>query len=175
MYKINFKMLLENLKNGLETIAQPFIPFNLADIKNKEYSFILDSYTIKKEELDKKRVLVSVVGKVLKPCNLKTDDFESGSFIFGLVCGQVKTELVELNFENKIDILSDVSKISYGFGVMQVVNFTGFAYTDLIFENQETEGTINEVHASLINDIIENDKQEIIVETQQQPQPQPKI
>jgi len=164
MYAIDFKNLVENLKKGLETIASPVISFNLADVKNKDYCFIIDNYLIKAEEPNN-MVRVGVVGKVLKPCNLKGDEVESGAFCFGLSKNQVKTELAELNFENKIEILHDVARNNYGFGVMQVINFTGLVYAKIITDEDIKDGVVAEVHASIIEEST-NQKEDIIIKNQ---------
>jgi hypothetical protein len=147
VYVVDFKNLIENVKNGIETIVSPVIPFNLADIKNKDYLFVLDSYKIIKEFFTEEKALTEITGKVLKPCNLQGAEAESGYFHFGLQGADIKNDLVTINFNNNVEILGDFTKISYGFGAMQLINFKGFAYCNLVnlSEAEPTAGAVKQV------------------------------
>jgi hypothetical protein len=147
VYVVDFKNLIENVKKGIETIVSPVIPFNLAEITNKNYLFVLDSYKIIKEFFTEEKALTEITGKVLKPCNLQGKEDESGYFHFGLQGADIKSDLVTINFNNNIEILGDFTKISYGFGAMQLINFKGFAYCNLVNLNEAepTAGAVKQV------------------------------
>ena len=156
VYVVDFKNLIENVKKGIETIVSPIIPFNLAEITNKNYLFVLDSYKIIKEFFTEEKALTEITGKVLKPCNLQGKEDESGYFHFGLQGADIKNDLVTINFNNNIEILGDFTKISYGFGAMQLINFKGFAYCNLV-NLSEAEPTAGEVKQVVIDVMDESD------------------
>ena len=86
---VDYKRLIDTTKKALETKADKVIVFNLADVKNKDYQFVIDNYKILGEDLEAKKLKVLINGKVMKPCNLQGEEAESGYFLFGVESGDI--------------------------------------------------------------------------------------
>jgi hypothetical protein len=129
---IDYKKLIDTTKKALETKAEKVIVFNLADVKNKDYQFVIDNYKILGEDLASKKIKVLINGKVMKPCNLQGEEPESGYFLFGVESGDIFLNDISINFKNEVEILNDFTKLTYGYGSLQVINFSGMVDLDML-------------------------------------------
>lgn len=129
---VDYKKLIDTTKKALETKADKVIVFNLADVKNKDYQFVIDNYKILGEDLEAKKIKVLINGKVMKPCNLQGEEAESGYFLFGVESGDIFLDDITINFKNEIEILNDFTKLTYGYGSLQVINFFGMVDLDMV-------------------------------------------
>lgn len=129
---VDYKKLIDTTKKALETKAEKVIVFNLADVKNKDYQFVIDNYKILGEDLEAKKIKVLINGKVMKPCNLQGEEAESGYFIFGVESGDIFLDDITINFKNEVEILNDFTKLTYGYGSLQVINFFGMVDLDMV-------------------------------------------
>jgi hypothetical protein len=129
---VDYKKLIDTTKKALETKAEKVIVFNLADVKNKDYQFVIDNYKILGEDLEAKKIKVLINGKVMKPCNLQGEEAESGYFLFGVESGDIFLDDITINFKNEVEILNDFTKLTYGYGSLQVINFFGMVDLDMV-------------------------------------------
>lgn len=129
---VDYKKLIDTTKKALETKADKVIVFNLADVKNKDYQFVIDNYKILGEDLEAKKLKVLMNGKVMKPCNLQGEEPESGYFLFGVETGDIFLDDITINFKNEVEILNDFTKLTYGYGSLQVINFFGMVDLDMV-------------------------------------------
>lgn len=129
---VDYKKLIDTTKKALETKTDKVIVFNLADVKNKDYQFVIDNYKILGEDLEAKKIKVLINGKVMKPCNLQGEEAESGYFLFGVESGDIFLDDITINFKNEVEILNDFTKLTYGYGSLQVINFFGMVDLDMV-------------------------------------------
>ena len=134
---VDYKKLIDTTKKALETKAEKVIVFNLADVKNKDYQFVIDNYKILGEDLEAKKLKVLINGKVMKPCNLQGEEAESGYFIFGVESGDIFLDDITINFKNEVEILNDFTKLTYGYGSLQVINFFGMVDLDMVIIDED--------------------------------------
>jgi hypothetical protein len=134
---VDYKKLIDTTKKALETKAEKVIVFNLADVKNKDYQFVIDNYKILGEDLEAKKIKVLINGKVMKPCNLQGEEPESGYFIFGVESGDIFLDDITINFKNEVEILNDFTKLTYGYGSLQVINFFGMVDLDMVLVDDD--------------------------------------
>lgn len=134
---VDYKKLIDTTKKALETKADKVIVFNLADVKNKDYQFVIDNYKILGEDLEAKKIKVLINGKVMKPCNLQGEEAESGYFLFGVESGDIFLDDITINFKNEVEILNDFTKLTYGYGSLQVINFFGMVDLDMVVVDDE--------------------------------------